>query len=69
MDNKIKIHLLVNEIAGNGNAKKAFKKMTSLLIKENIDFSFQKSNYAGELINLAKEYANKKHSEDRKSVV
>lgn len=38
MDNKIKIHLLVNEIAGNGNAKKAFKKITSLLIKENIDF-------------------------------
>ncbi|BAQ57390.1 diacylglycerol/lipid kinase family protein [Lactobacillus acetotolerans] len=64
MDNKIKIHLLVNEIAGNGNAKKAFKKITSLLIKENIDFSFQKSNYAGELINLAKEYANRKHSDN-----
>lgn len=33
MDNKIKIHLLVNEIAGNGNAKKAFKK-NNLLINQ-----------------------------------
>ena len=62
MDNKLKIHLLVNEVAGNGRAKKALKKTTALLINENINFDLRKSTYAGEAIYIAQEYGDQKHS-------
>ena len=48
MDNKLKIHLLVNEVAGNVRAKKALEKTTALLINENINVELRKSTYAGE---------------------
>ena len=61
MDNKLKIHLLVNEVAGNGRAKKVLEQTTSLLINQNINFDLQKSNYAGEAIRLAQHYGNQRH--------
>ncbi|WEV37816.1 diacylglycerol kinase family lipid kinase [Lactobacillus sp. ESL0677] len=62
MNTKMKLHLLVNEIAGNGQGKKSFSKLVQLLIDANINFNFQKSTYAGELIKLAQDYSDKKHS-------
>ncbi|WEV71540.1 YegS/Rv2252/BmrU family lipid kinase [Lactobacillus sp. ESL0785] len=58
----MKIHLLVNELAGNGNAKETFEKTVLLLITQQINFDFQKSNYAGELIELAQAYSNQPHT-------
>jgi len=61
MDNKLKIHLLVNEVAGNGRARKALEKTASLLIDENINFDLQKSTYPGEAIYIAQEYGDLHH--------
>lgn len=61
MDNKLKIHLLVNEVAGNGRAKKVLEQTTSLLINQNVNFDLQISNYAGEAIRLAQHYDNQHH--------
>ncbi|MDF7668417.1 MULTISPECIES: YegS/Rv2252/BmrU family lipid kinase [unclassified Lactobacillus] len=57
----MKLHLLVNETAGNGQGKKSFTSLVQLLVDANINFSFQKSTYAGELIKLAQDYSNQKH--------
>lgn len=58
MSKKINVHLLVNEVAGNGNAIKANTELHTVLNKLNIPFDQQKSNYPGELTKLACEYAN-----------
>lgn len=62
MNSKLKIHLLVNEVAGNGHAKKVLKQTTALLINENINFDLRKSSYAGEAIRIAQAYGDKQHS-------
>lgn len=69
MNNKLKIHLLVNEIAGNGNAKKIAFQTQQLLNSKNIVFDIQKSTYAGEAIYLAEEYGNENHEENEVLVV
>lgn len=61
MINKLKLHLLVNETAGNNRAKKVFMRVSSILKSKNINFDIQKSNYAGEAIRLATSYGNQKH--------
>ena len=61
MNNKLKIHLLVNEVAGNGHAKKVLEQTKSILINENINFDLKKSNYAGEAIRIAQDYGNQRH--------
>jgi len=66
---KLEIHLLVNETAGNGNARKVFAKTINLLTRGNIKYDFQKSHFSGELINLAQEYGNKSHSTNEALVV
>lgn len=62
MNKKIKVHLLVNEVAGNGNAVAAYYSLQKVLKNLNILFSHQishqKSHYPGELIKLAQDYAN-----------
>ncbi|CDI42193.1 Putative uncharacterized protein [Lactobacillus helveticus CIRM-BIA 953] len=62
MNKKIKVHLLVhllvNEVAGNGNAVAADYSLQKVLKNLNIPFSHQKSHYPGELIKLAQDYAN-----------
>ncbi|WEV42875.1 YegS/Rv2252/BmrU family lipid kinase [Lactobacillus sp. ESL0684] len=65
----MKIHLLVNESAGNGHAKKIFDQTVLLLIDQDIAFSFEKSNYAGELITLAEAYGNLTHSDNEYLIV
>ncbi|UZX32255.1 diacylglycerol/lipid kinase family protein [Lactobacillus helsingborgensis] len=62
MNNKLKIHLLVNETAGNGHAKSVFEQTTALLINDNINFDTRKSDYAGEAIRIAQDYGNRPHS-------
>lgn len=69
MQKKIKVHLLVNEVAGNGNAIKANASLQSILKKLNIPFKQQKSHYPGELISLAKAYANHHFSSDHVLIV
>ena len=44
MKNKLKIHLLINETAGNGHAKKILDQTTLLLVNENIAFDVYKSS-------------------------
>lgn len=61
MNSNLKIHLLVNETAGNGRAKKILDRMVLLLIKEKITFDVKKSAFAGEAIRLAQTYADKQH--------
>ncbi|WP_317638121.1 diacylglycerol/lipid kinase family protein [Lactobacillus xylocopicola] len=61
MSNNLTIHLLVNETAGNGRAKKVLEQTALLLVNENIDFDIQKSTYPGEAIILAETYCNQKH--------
>lgn len=58
MHKKIRVHLLVNEVAGNGNAVKANIALQKVLKELNIRFDQQKSHYPRELTKLAKEYAN-----------
>ena len=58
MHKKIKVQLLVNEVAGNGNAIKADKELQDILKEMNIPFKRQKSHYPGELVVLAQNYAN-----------
>ena len=58
MHKKIKVQLLVNEVAGNGNAIKADKELQDILKEMNIPFKRQKSYYPGELVVLAQNYAN-----------
>lgn len=58
MQKTLKVHLLVNEVAGNGNAIKADHEIQNVLHELNIPFKRQKSHYPGELITLAKKYAN-----------
>lgn len=57
MNRKIQVHLLVNEVAGNGNAIKADKATINVLKEKRISYSQQKSHYPGELTILAKKYA------------
>ncbi|RMC48717.1 diacylglycerol kinase family protein [Lactobacillus sp. ESL0228] len=64
MNNKLKIHLLVNETAGNGHAKKIMDQVVLLLVNENIHFDIKKSTYAGELIKLAQVYGEHKHQKN-----
>lgn len=59
MNKKFNIHLLVNEVAGNGNAIKADQSLQKVLNQLEIPFSRQKSHYPGELNKLAREYANR----------
>ena len=61
MTNKLKIHLLVNETAGNGHAKKILDQTTLLLVNENIAFDVYKSSFAGEAIKIAQGYGNRNH--------
>ncbi|WP_308555648.1 diacylglycerol kinase family lipid kinase [uncultured Lactobacillus sp.] len=58
MSKQIRVHLLVNETAGNGNAKKANAAMQHVLNESNISFTCQKSRFPKELTTLAKNYAN-----------
>lgn len=58
MNKKINVHLLINEVAGNGNAIKANASLQKVLKELNIHFDHKKSHYPGELTKLAKEYAN-----------
>lgn len=58
----IKITLLVNETAGNGNAKTAFNKTKQVLDSKNISYKILKSTYPGELIKLAHDYAKDPHA-------
>lgn len=64
MNNKLKIHLLVNETAGNGHAKKIMDQIVLLLVNKNIQFDIKKSTYAGELIKLAQVYGDQKHQKN-----
>lgn len=43
MNKKIKVHLLVNEVAGNGNAVAAYYSLQKVLKNLNILFSHQKA--------------------------
>lgn len=65
----IKITLLVNETAGNGNAKIAFNKTKQILNEKKISYDVMKSNYPGELIKLAQNYANQIHKDNNYLVV
>lgn len=65
----IKITLLVNETAGNGNAKIAFNKTKHILNEKKIPYDIMKSNYPGELIKLAQNYANQTHKDNNYLVV
>ena len=58
----IKITLLVNKIAGNGNAEIIFNKTIKILKHRNIPYTVMESTYPGELISLAQTYANQSHS-------
>lgn len=69
MNTKIKIHLLVNETAGNGHAKKILDQMVLILVNENIDFDIKKSTFAGEAITLAQKYADQEHQKEEILVV
>lgn len=53
-----KVHLLVNQVAGNGNAVKADHALQNVLRQLQLPFDRQKSHYPGELIKLAQNYAN-----------
>lgn len=57
MNKNIKVHLLVNEVAGNGKAVKADKAILNILKEKEIPFDQQKSHYPSELTILAKRYA------------
>lgn len=59
MSKKIRVHLLVNEPAGNGNAKKANIALQQVLNELNIPLRV-KSRFPRELTTLAKNYANTK---------
>ncbi|MGQ5709121.1 diacylglycerol/lipid kinase family protein [Lactobacillus sp. PSON] len=59
----IKITILVNKIAGNGNAKIVLNETINILKIKNISYTVMASTYPGELIPLAKNYANEHHSE------
>lgn len=69
MNSNLKIHLLVNETAGNGRAKKILDRMVLLLIKENITFDVKKSAFAGEAIQLAQSYADQMHLKNETLIV
>lgn len=69
MSKKIKVHLLVNETAGNGNAKKANIALQQVLNELNIPFTWQKSRFPKELTTLAKNYANTNPSENNILIV
>ena len=69
MSKKIKVHLLVNETAGNGNAKKANVALQQVLNELNIPFTWQKSRFPKELTTLAKNYVNTNPSENNILIV
>lgn len=69
MNKKIKVFLLVNEIAGNGNAIKADQALRKVLQQLQIPFKRQKSNYPGQLTELAREYANQNPGTDSYLIV
>lgn len=69
MNKKLRLHLLVNETAGNGRAKKILYQLVLLLINENIDFDIKKSTYAGQTIKLAQEYGSNIHNEGEVLIV
>lgn len=58
----IKITILVNKTAGNGNAEITFNKTKKILNSKNIPYTVLESTYPGELILLAQKYANQAHS-------
>ncbi|MCH3904203.1 MAG: diacylglycerol kinase family lipid kinase [Lactobacillus sp.] len=49
----MRVHLLVNLLAGSGRAKKAFEKTERLLAANKIPYSVKVSNYAGEMVSMA----------------
>lgn len=55
-------HLLLNPVAGNGQALKSFAKLKQVLIHKHIPYKYQVSHRPGELIALAKEYGNLSHT-------
>lgn len=67
--NEMIIHLLLNPIAGNGKANKAFERLKALLQIQEISFDYQISNYPGHLIELARNYADHQHSQNERLVV
>lgn len=69
MHKKIKLHLLVNLVAGNNHGKITHAKFAKLLKDSQISFRAQISQYPGEIIKLAKKYANNNHSEDEILVI
>lgn len=69
MKTNTKIHLLVNETAGNGRAKKILDQTALLLINKDISFDILKSKYAGEAITLAQNYADQNHLKNELLIV
>lgn len=69
MKTNLNIHLLVNETAGNGRAKKILDQTVLVLVNEDIAFDVQKSTFAGQAIKLAQEYADHEHSKNEVLVV
>lgn len=69
MTKNLKVHLLVNETAGNGNAKKASLDLQRVLHKFNVPFTKQKSHFPKELTILAENYANSFNSDTTLIVV
>lgn len=49
----MRVHLLVNLLAGSGRARKTFEKTERLLAAQKIPYSVKISNYAGEMVSMA----------------
>lgn len=63
MSKKIKIHILLNPVAGQGKAKKAYQKLKTILASKKIKYITEVSQRPYALVSLAKNYANQNHSQ------
>lgn len=61
--------LILNPIAGNGRAQKAYAELKRLLMKNKISFSTLVSHQAGQIVELAHSYAQKERPSDHFLVV
>lgn len=69
MKTQIKTHLFLNPIAGNGLAKEAFEKLTKLLNEKEIAFDCEESKYPGDLVSMAKNFADQENMADSTLIV
>lgn len=61
MKKDLKLELFLNPVAGNGQALKAYRKLCSILKKEDIPFHTTVSKQPKQFIQLAKEYGQNEH--------